>query len=44
MTKKNARPDPAHDPAGFELENFLPYRLSLLTNTVSQGIAHSYRG
>ena len=27
----------------FELQNFLPYRLSLLTNTVSQGIAGSYR-
>ena len=43
MTRKIARPDPAQDPAGFELENFLPYRLSLLTNTVSQGIANSYR-
>jgi DNA-binding MarR family transcriptional regulator len=27
----------------FELQNFLPYRLSLLTNTVSQGIASAYR-
>jgi DNA-binding MarR family transcriptional regulator len=27
----------------FELEHFLPYRLSLLTNTVSDGIARSYR-
>jgi DNA-binding MarR family transcriptional regulator len=27
----------------FELENFLPYRLSVLTNTVSEGIAQSYR-
>lgn len=27
----------------FELERFLPYRLSLLTNTISQGIAASYR-
>lgn len=27
----------------FELQNFLPYRLSLLTNTVSQGIAAAYR-
>mgnify|MGYP001816567880 CR=1 FL=1 len=26
----------------FELQNFLPYRLSLLTNTVSQGMAGSY--
>lgn len=30
-------------PAEFQLEHFLPYRLSLLTNTVSQGIAESYR-
>jgi len=28
----------------FDLEQFLPYRLSVLTNTVSQGIARSYRG
>ena len=38
--------NPAANPAGpgdFELEYFLPYRLSLLTNTVSQGIAQSYR-
>lgn len=27
----------------FELEHFLPYRLSLLTNRVSQGIAACYR-
>ena len=27
----------------FELDEFLPYRLSLLTNTVSAGIARSYR-
>jgi len=31
------------DPGQFELENFLPYRLSLLTNTISQGMARSYR-
>ena len=30
-------------PTEFQLEHFLPYRLSLLTNTVSQGIAQSYR-
>jgi DNA-binding MarR family transcriptional regulator len=28
--------------SGFDLEHFLPYRLSLLANTVSQGIAHGY--
>ena len=27
----------------FELEHFLPYRLSLLSNTVSQGIARFYQ-
>jgi len=36
------RPD-LSDPGQFELENFLPYRLSLLTNTISQGMAESYR-
>jgi DNA-binding MarR family transcriptional regulator len=28
----------------FILEDFLPYRLSLLSNTVSQGISNAYRG
>lgn len=27
----------------FDLEQFLPYRLSILTNTISQGIAAAYR-
>jgi DNA-binding MarR family transcriptional regulator len=40
-TPKPAAADPG--PAGFELERFLPYRLSVLTNTVSQGIARGYR-
>ena len=40
--------DPAHElPAEgfllFELNEFLPYRLSLLTNTISAGIARNYR-
>jgi len=39
----NSSDTPALDPTGFVLEHFLPYRLSLLTNTVSQGIARSYR-
>ena len=34
---------PRNPAESFELERFLPYRLSLLTNTVSQGIAASYR-
>jgi len=29
--------------ANFALEDFLPYRLSLLSNTVSQGISSAYR-
>src|ERR1700749_3342637 len=32
---------PAHAP--LELENFLPYRLSILSNTVSQSIATEYQ-
>ena len=27
----------------FQLEDFVPYRLSLLSNTISQGIAQTYR-
>ena len=30
-------------PADFELESFLPYRLSLLSNTISEGVATTYR-
>jgi DNA-binding MarR family transcriptional regulator len=43
-------PEPAHpagaetEPASFALERFLPYRLSVLANTVSEGIARGYRG
>ena len=42
---KNPTNDGEHrfDPGQFTLENFLPYRLSLLTNTISQGIAERYR-
>ena len=31
------------DARDFELESFLPYRLSLLSNTISQGVAQAYR-
>lgn len=31
------------NPTEFRLEDYLPYRLSLLSNTVSQGIAHRYQ-
>jgi DNA-binding MarR family transcriptional regulator len=34
---------PAEDVLLFELNEFLPYRLSLLTNTISAGIARNYR-
>ena len=32
-----------HDHAPLELERFLPYRLSILSNTISQGIADDYQ-
>lgn len=32
-----------HDHEPLELEHFLPYRLSILSNTVSQGIAREYQ-
>jgi DNA-binding MarR family transcriptional regulator len=43
MKSSPVKPDDAAEPFVFELEHFLPYRLSLLTNTVSVGIAQSYR-
>ena len=43
MNSPAPKPGRAAAASEFELELFLPYRLSLLTNTVSQGIAHSYR-
>ncbi len=33
----------ARERAPLQLENFLPYRLSILSNTVSQGIASDYQ-
>ncbi len=36
-------PDTHISAAEFVLEEFLPYRLSLLSNTVSQGISSAYR-
>lgn len=36
--------DAARTARNFMLEKFLPYRLSLLSNTVSQGISAAYRG
>lgn len=35
--------DAPERPGDFALERFLPYRLSLLSNTVSEGIASAYR-
>jgi len=39
MNKKTPPATPAH----FDLEHFLPYQLSVVSNTVSQGIAHIYQ-
>ncbi len=39
MNKKSPLTKPAH----FDLEHFLPYQLSVVSNTVSQGIAHIYQ-
>ena len=38
-----APPPSPSNPQDFALEHFLPYRLSLLSNTVSEGIALAYR-
>lgn len=43
MKTPGNRPDGPGGSFLFELDEFLPYRLSLLTNTVSAGIARSYR-
>jgi len=43
MKSSPVKPGAVAEPFVFELERFLPYRLSLLTNTVSVGIAQSYR-
>ena len=40
----NTKENPAENlPAHFDLEHFVPYRLSVVSNTVSQGIAHVYQ-
>ncbi len=36
-------PEISVNPTEFRLEDYLPYRFSLLSNTVSQGIAHRYQ-
>jgi DNA-binding MarR family transcriptional regulator len=43
MSATVVKPAGVARPFMFELEHFLPYRLSVLTNTVSEGIAQSYR-
>ncbi len=40
MNRKTANIAPAADE--FDLESFLPYRLSVLSNTISRGIAETY--
>jgi DNA-binding MarR family transcriptional regulator len=42
-SRSQIRPDISVNPTEFRLEDYLPYRLSLLSNTVSQGIAHRYQ-
>lgn len=37
------RDDAATEARSFRLEHFLPYRLSVLSNTASEGIAQTYR-
>ena len=41
-TPRKATP-PGVQHAPLELEHFLPYRLSILSNTISQGIADDYQ-
>jgi DNA-binding MarR family transcriptional regulator len=43
IRKRSDPEETALKPSEFKLEEFLPYRLSVLTNTVSQGIARGYR-
>ena len=42
-TKSAATRRTAHERAPLQLENFLPYQLSILSNTVSQAIASDYQ-
>ena len=42
-SQRRSRPEISVNPTEFRLEDYLPYRLSLLSNTVSQGIAHRYQ-
>jgi DNA-binding MarR family transcriptional regulator len=43
MNTPGTAPDGPSDSFLFELDEFIPYRLSVLTNTVSAGIARGYR-
>ncbi len=43
MANNSERESNMNEPFEFELEYFLPYRLSLLINTISRGIAGSYQ-
>jgi len=43
LSRSHPRPEISVNPTEFRLEAYLPYRLSLLSNTVSQGIAHRYQ-
>ena len=43
MSRSEKAPKNGPDVDEFALEGFLPYRLSLLSNTISQGISTAYR-
>ena len=43
MTSKRKPAHPAAEHAPLQLEHFLPYRLSILSNTISQTIAEDYQ-
>ena len=43
VAKHGNPPEISVNPTEFRLEDYLPYRLSLLSNTISQGVANRYQ-
>ena len=43
VSRTRATPEISVNPTDFRLEQYLPYRLSLLSNTISQGVANRYQ-
>lgn len=43
VAKHKLAPEISVNPTEFRLEQYLPYRLSLLSNTISQGVANRYQ-